>query len=97
MLGSPAVCRSHASQPHGEQSLGSVLQLVGGQQMMPKHTIRECVPVQNTSGNLTWALDNQTLFYVTKDKIDRPFQLWRHRIGTDPSEDVTVFREDDEQ
>ena len=53
--------------------------------------------LQNTAGNLTWALDNQTLFYVTKDKIDRPFKLWRHRIGRDPADDVPVFQEDDEQ
>lgn len=53
--------------------------------------------MQNTSGNLTWALDNRTLFYVTKDKIDRPFKLWRHRIGSDPKDDVAVFQEDDEQ
>ena len=53
--------------------------------------------LQNTSGNLSWALDNKTLFYITKDKIDRPYRLWRHRIGTDPSLDVSVHQEDDEQ
>ena len=25
----------------------------------------------------------------------RPFQLWRHRLGTDPAADVLVFEEAD--
>lgn len=30
--------------------------------------------VQGTSGEVAWANDNKTLFYVTKDKLDRPFK-----------------------
>lgn len=31
--------------------------------------------VQDTAGNVAWANDNTTLFYVTKDKLDRPFKV----------------------
>lgn len=31
--------------------------------------------VQETAGNVAWANDNKTLFYVTKDKLDRPFKV----------------------
>ncbi|MCP5033469.1 MAG: S9 family peptidase [Actinomycetia bacterium] len=44
-----------------------------------------------------WALDNRTLFYVRPDEAYRPFQVWRHRLGTDQSEDELVFTEPDER
>lgn len=31
--------------------------------------------MQDTAGNVAWANDNKTLFYVTKDKLDRPFKV----------------------
>jgi oligopeptidase B len=34
-----------------------------------------CMPAQNTSGDFVWANDNSTLFYVTKDELDRPFKV----------------------
>jgi oligopeptidase B len=43
-----------------------------------------------------WATDNRTVFYVKADAAMRPFQIWRHRLGTsDP--DVLVLQEDDER
>ncbi len=33
------------------------------------------VDLQETAGNVAWANDNKTLFYVTKDKLDRPFKV----------------------
>ncbi len=41
--------------------------------------------LQETAGNVAWANDNKTLFYVTKDKLDRPFKvsvasLPKHRL-----------------
>ena len=53
--------------------------------------------IQNTTGRITWANDNKTLFYTKKDKVTlRSYQIYRHIIGTDSSEDVLVFEEDDE-
>ncbi|MCA1830406.1 MAG: S9 family peptidase [Actinobacteria bacterium] len=45
---------------------------------------------------LVWANDNETLFYATMDDAHRPYRLWRHRLGTDPSEDVLVHGEPDQ-
>ncbi|KAK9830261.1 hypothetical protein WJX72_010654 [[Myrmecia] bisecta] len=53
-------------------------------------------PIQNTAGNVAWANDNQTLFYVTKDKLDRPCRVWRHTIGSDPKTDALVYHEMDD-
>jgi oligopeptidase B len=42
-----------------------------------------------------WANDSQTLFYLTLDESQRPSKLFRHRLGTDPSQDVLVLHEED--
>jgi oligopeptidase B len=44
-----------------------------------------------------WAADNLTFFYVKSDAAMRPFQVWRHRLGTPPEQDVLVLQEDDER
>ncbi|AKA97344.1 S9 family peptidase [Corynebacterium ulcerans] len=43
----------------------------------------------------TWAGEDY-LFYQRVDDAWRPDSVWRHKIGTDPSEDVRVFHEADE-
>ncbi|HZK72597.1 MAG TPA: S9 family peptidase [Clostridia bacterium] len=44
-----------------------------------------------------WAADNRTFFYVKADAAMRPFQVWRHRLGTAADQDVLVLQEDDER
>jgi oligopeptidase B len=44
-----------------------------------------------------WAADNRTFFYVKPDAAMRPFQVWRHILGTASDQDVLVFQEDDER
>ena len=44
-----------------------------------------------------WSADGQTFFYVVHDDKYRPFQVWRHRLGTASTDDVLVFEEADEQ
>jgi len=38
-------------------------------------------PVEDMAGNVVWANDSATLFYVTKDKLDRPDKVWRYMVG----------------
>lgn len=52
--------------------------------------------IMGTSGNVVWASDNQTLFYGVKDETLRPCKIMRHRLRTNPKDDVTVFEETDE-
>tara|TARA_B100000963_G_scaffold206710_1_gene180045 strand:+ start:352 stop:2508 length:2157 start_codon:yes stop_codon:yes gene_type:complete len=53
--------------------------------------------IENTTGRITWANDNKTIFYTKKDKSTlRSNQIYRHTLGTDSSEDVLVFEEKDE-
>lgn len=54
--------------------------------------------IENASGNMTWAEDDRTLFYTKRDpQTLRAYQIYRHVLGTDPSEDELVFQEDDEE
>ena len=52
--------------------------------------------IPNTYYSLAWGNDNQTVFYTKVDDTNRPYQLWRHLLGSDPSGDVLVYQEDDE-
>jgi oligopeptidase B len=44
-----------------------------------------------------WATDNRHFFYTRVDDAMRPWQLWRHELGTTNGDDVLVYQEDDEQ
>jgi len=46
---------------------------------------------------LAWADDARTCFYVRPDDAMRPFEVWRHTLGTPAAADVLVYREDDER
>ena len=44
-----------------------------------------------------WAGDSRHFFYTRVDAANRPWQLWRHEIGTSAEHDVLVVQEDDAQ
>ena len=44
----------------------------------------------------SWSADGLHLFYVRHDDALRPFQVWRHELGTEQSADVLVFEDLDE-
>ena len=51
--------------------------------------------IEDTTYGTAWAGD-ATFFYVRQDEAMRPYQVWRHVVGTDPADDVLVFEESDE-
>jgi len=52
--------------------------------------------IADTYYSFAWGNDNQTAFYTKLDDANRPYQLWRHTLGSSPSDDVLVYQEDDE-
>jgi oligopeptidase B len=46
---------------------------------------------------VAWANDGATVFYSRPDDAMRPWQVWRHRLGTPAADDVLVFQEDDDR
>lgn len=51
--------------------------------------------IPNTTGSGVWANDNKTVFYTVKDEALRPYKIYKHVLGTDPSEDELVYHEED--
>ncbi|MFZ1705981.1 MAG: S9 family peptidase [Saprospiraceae bacterium] len=52
--------------------------------------------ISNTSGGLTWANDNKTIFYSVNDDALRSYKIFKHVLGTPAKSDVLVFHEKDD-
>ncbi len=52
--------------------------------------------IENVAYGLAWAGDEH-LFYTRSDDAWRPFQVLRHRLGTDAGDDPVIFAEPDER
>lgn len=52
--------------------------------------------IENTTGKAVWANDNEHIFYIRKDESLRAYKVYRHKLGTETSEDVLIFHEEDE-
>lgn len=52
--------------------------------------------IENVAYGVAWAGD-QHLFYTRPDDAWRPFQVLRHRLGTDAADDPVIFAEPDER
>ncbi|WP_425466886.1 S9 family peptidase [Rarobacter faecitabidus] len=53
--------------------------------------------IANTSSGALITPDGAYVFYTTVDDAWRPDRVWRHRVGTDPTEDALVWHEPDER
>jgi oligopeptidase B len=53
--------------------------------------------VPNTFPGATFSPDGRYIFYPTVDDAWRPDTVWRHELGTEATDDVAVFREEDER
>jgi oligopeptidase B len=55
--------------------------------------------IHETYGNVylqkgvEWGNDSQTLFYIRLDPANRPYQIYRHSLGTDPAGDHLLYHE----
>jgi len=53
--------------------------------------------IKNTTGGAVWTNDNKTVYYSRKDEETlRSNQIFKHILGTDPSQDELVYQENDE-
>ena len=49
--------------------------------------------IDETSGAITFSLDNKFIFYSKLDKYHRPRKIYRHKIGSSVQEDKLIFEE----
>ena len=52
--------------------------------------------IDETSGSITFSLDDKFIFYSKLDKFHRPRKIFRHKIGTSIKEDELIFEEKSE-
>ncbi len=52
--------------------------------------------IENTSGGITFSLDDKYIFYSKLDDNHRPREIYRHEIGAPTSKDILVFKEESE-
>ena len=52
--------------------------------------------IDETSGSITFSLDDKFIFYSKLDKFHRPRKIFRHKIGTSIREDELIFEEKSE-
>ncbi|BAB75610.1 MAG TPA: oligopeptidase B [Nostoc sp. UBA8866] len=60
-------------------------------------TTRELYPetIADTYFSFCWCNDNQTSFYTKIDAANRPYQLFKHTLGTPPTKDELIYHEPD--
>jgi oligopeptidase B len=52
--------------------------------------------IKETSGGITYSLDDAYIFYSKLDQNHRPRKIYRHKIGTDTKNDQLIFEEKSE-
>ena len=52
--------------------------------------------IKDTSGGITFSLDDKFIFYSKLDEKHRPRKIFRHKIGTSVIEDTLIFEEKSE-
>ncbi|MDC1280204.1 S9 family peptidase [Pelagibacteraceae bacterium] len=52
--------------------------------------------IEETSGSITFSLDDEFLFYSKLDENHRPRKIYRHKLGTEPKHDQLIFEEKSE-
>ena len=52
--------------------------------------------IEETSGSVTFSLDDKYIFYSKLDKFHRPRKIFRHKIGTSIKKDELIFEEKSE-
>ena len=46
-------------------------------------------------GSMEWSRCGEYIFYITVDESQRPYRLWRHRLGSEVNSDQLIFEEKD--
>lgn len=92
-LATKAVSPDNQWVAYAEDTLSRRIYTIRFRHLTTNNTLDECVP--GTSGQIVWAADNKSIFYVVRDETLRPYRVYRHQLGSDVSEDTLVYEEKD--
>ena len=94
-LRSPDVSSSNDLLAYAVDTVGRRIYTIHFRNLASGERLETVIP--GVTGNLAWAEDNRTLFYAKQHpETLRSYQIWRHVLGTDPTQDELVHEEADE-
>jgi oligopeptidase B len=95
-IGSAAVSPDHSWLAYGSDTAGDERYSLAFKALVETGTPAPAPEIVTDTGyGLAWSSDSSVVFYVRFDDALRPYQLWRHRLGTDPDQDALVLEEGD--
>ncbi len=53
--------------------------------------------IERTYYGLAWPAGSRSVYYTVTDAKYRPYQVWRHQLGTRPDRDTLIYTEEDER
>ncbi|KGR79192.1 S9 family peptidase [Ureibacillus manganicus] len=57
--------------------------------------LKDKIPNIFLYSSIEWSHCDEFIFYITVDEMQRPYQLWRHRLGSDVNSDELLYEEKD--
>ena len=92
-LGGLTVSPDHAVAAYATDTTGAERFTLRFRELATGTALDDIVP--ETSYGLAWANDATTIFYTRPDAANRPYQVWRHRLGG--ADDELVYEDLDER
>lgn len=93
-VGGISISLNNEIMAYSEDITGRRIYTIHIQNLKTKEKLEE--KLENTTGRIVWANDNEHFFYIQKNEHLRAYKIYRHRLGTSQEEDVLVFYEEDE-
>ncbi|MCB0851275.1 MAG: S9 family peptidase, partial [Bacteroidetes bacterium] len=94
-VGGLTVSRNHRYLAYGVDFIGRRIYQVNIKDLQTGEILSE--KIDHATGNITWANDNQTLFYSIQDEQTlRSHKIFKHKLGTDPADDELIYEETDD-
>jgi oligopeptidase B len=92
-LGGSSHSPDHRLLAHATDDKGSELYTLRIRDLATGNDLPDTIP--DTRGDMVWANDSKTLFYIRIDANHRPRYVYRHTLGTPVADDVLVYEEAD--
>lgn len=93
-IGSIVVSPSNTIASFSEDTLGRRIYTIKFKNLETGKVLPDII--ENTTGKVVWANDNQHIYYIRKDKNLRAYQVWRHKLGSNSEKDVLIYHEKDD-
>lgn len=92
-LGAASVSKDHNLLAYSTDTAGDERYTLRIKNLTTGELYDDCI--EGIAAGATW-VGSEWIFYQKVDEAWRPDSVWRHKVGTDASEDVRVFHEPDE-